>query len=321
MRIREEKRVTIFGGSGFVGTLLVQALARRGWRIRVGVRRPDLAGHLRPLGSVGQIQPVQANVRYPDSLLRAAEDADVVVNLTGILSETGRQKFRAVHVMGAANVAAAAKAAGAARLVHMSLLGADAQSLSANARSRAMGETETLAGFPQSIIFRPSIAFGPGDGFLTRFAAIAMLWPVMPLIGGETRYQPIYVGDIAEALALAVEGEGKAGRVYELGGPDIETMRELMLRIFALTDRARPLLPVPPGIARLCAALTQWLPRAPLTTDQVIRLGIDNVVSPEAIATKRTLAAFNIEPASMDTVLPTYLWRFRPHGQYDNQPA
>ncbi len=313
--------VTIFGGDGFVGTQIVQLLARKGYRIRVGVRRPDLAGHLRPLGGVGQIAPIQANVRNAESVRRAVSGAHIVINLVGIGYERGRQRFRAVHTMGARNVAEAARAAGAEHLVHMSMLGADLQSPSALARSRALGEVEVLAQFPDAVIIRPSIIFGQGDSFFNLMGSLARLFPVLPLIGGKTRLQPIYVGDVADAFVAAAEGQVKGGRVYELGGPEVLTHRELMQRILHETMRHNPLLPVPAGLGKLLALPFAILPTPLLTGDQVDLLQADNVVSPEAHKEKRTLAAFGIHPTPMDAILPSYLWRFRKHGQFDRQPA
>jgi len=313
--------VTVFGGDGFVGTQIVQLLARKGYRIRVGVRRPDLAGHLRPLGGVGQIVPIQANVRNAESVRRAVSGAQIVINLVGVGYERGRQRFRAVNTMGACNVAEAAKAAGAEHLVHMSALGADAQSRSSYARTKALGEAEVLAAFPDAVIIRPSIIFGQGDGFFNLMGFLARLFPVLPLIGGKTRFQPVYVGDVADAFAAAAEGEVKGGRVYELGGPEVLTHRELMQRILHETMRHNPLVPVSAGLAKLLALPFGLLPKPLLTSDQVDLLQIDNVVSPEAIREKRTLAAFGISATPMDAILPSYLWRFRKHGQFDRQPA
>ena len=314
--------VTIFGGSGFVGTQVVQQLARAGYRIRVAVRRPDLAGHLRILGGVGQITPVQANARDLPSVERAVRGAGAVINLVGVGFERGKQRFRTVNAGGAKNVAMAAKAAGAATLVHMSAIGADAQSPSAYARSKALGETEVQAAFPSAIVIRPSIIFGPGDGFFNRYGSLARLFPVLPLIGGKTRFQPIYVGDVADAIVAAVEGKVKPGRIYELGGPEIVTHREILERVLAETGRSNPLLPLPAGLAKLMALPFAILPFAPLlTADQVELLQLDNVVSEEAKRDKRTLAAFGVTPTSMDAILPTYMWRFMKNGQFDRQTA
>ncbi len=314
--------VTIFGGSGFVGTQVVQALARRGYRIRVAVRRPDLAGHVRPLGTVGQVMPIQANVRNLASVERAVGGASIVINLVAIGYEAGRQRFRAVNTMGARHIAQAAKAAGAERLIHMSALGADAQSPSGYARSKALGEAEVLAAFPEAVILRPSIIFGQGDGFFNRYGGLARLFPVLPLIGGKARFQPIYVGDVAEAIVAAAEGRVKGGRAYELGGPEVATHRELVQRVLDKTGRSNPLLPVPAAIGKLMALPFAFLPWAPLlTADQVDLLQTDNVVTDAARQDKRTLAAFGVAPTAMDAVLDGYLWRFMKNGQFDRQAA
>lgn len=321
MDITAPKLVTVFGGSGFVGNHLVQLLARKGYRIRVAVRRPDLAGEVRMFGSVGQIVPVQANLRNEDSIRRAVVGSDIVINLVGIGAEAGKQGFQAVHVDGARAVARAAKAAGATALVHMSALGVDkANTVSAYAASKLAGEEAVFAEFPSAIVVRPSLMFGIGDGFFNLMGTLARLAPIMPLIGGKTLFQPVFVGDVAEAMAKAAEGEVKTGRVYELGGPDIETHKALMQRILREAGRKRPLMPMPSGIAKLLATIIGILPVRPLITkDQVELLGVDNVVSDAAIADKRTLAAFGIDPASMDEVLPTYMWRFRRHGEFDRE--
>lgn len=321
----EPKLVTIFGGSGFVGTQIVQLLARNGHRIRVAVRRPNLAGHTKMFGSVGQIQPIQANVRDAASVRRAVAGADIVINLTGVGVSRGGQTFDAVHVRGAANVAEAAKAAGASILVHMSALGVDrAAEVSTYAASKLDGEAAVLEAFPNAIIMRPSILFGQGDGFFNLMGGLSRMFPVLPLIGGDTRFQPAFVGDVAEAFALAAEGKVKGGRIYELGGPQVETHRELLARVQRETARNRPLLPLPSGIAKLLALPLAFLPFPPLlTSDQVELLGVDNVVSDAAIRDKRTFAGLGITPTSMDTILPTYMYRYRKHGQFDrdNAPA
>ncbi|MHB1103752.1 MAG: complex I NDUFA9 subunit family protein [Devosia sp.] len=319
---RTNTLVTIFGGAGFVGTQIVQLLARKGYRIRVAMRRPDLAQHVKPLGAVGQIVPIQANIRNAESVQRAVKGAQIVINLVGVGFERGRQRFRAVHTLGARNVAEAAKAAGAQQLVHMSALGADPQSRSAYARSKALGETEVLAAFPEAVIIRPSIIFGQGDGFFNFMGSLARFFPVLPLIGGKTKFQPVYVGDVAHAFAVAAEGGVKTGRIYELGGPEVLTHRTLLQRILHETMRHNPLLPLPAAIGKLLAAPFALLPFPPLlTADQVDLLQADNAVSPEAIEEKRTLAAFGVEPTPMDAILPSYLWRFRKHGQFDRQTA
>ena len=321
----EPQLVTIFGGSGFVGTQIVQLLAKRGHRIRVAVRRPDLAGHTKMFGSVGQIQPIQANLRNAASVRRAVAGVDIVINLVGIGYSRGAQSFDAVHVAGAANVAEAAKAAGVATLVHMSALGVDrAAEVSAYAASKLAGEAAVLKAFPNAVIMRPSVLFGPGDGFFNLMGGLARLFPVLPLIGGATRFQPAYVGDVAEAFAQAAEGKVKGGRIYELGGPQIETHKELVARVQREAARNRPVLPLPSGIAKLLALPFAILPFPPLLTgDQVELLGVDNVVSDAASKDKRTFAAFGITPTAMDTILPTYMYRYRRHGQFDrdNAPA
>jgi len=313
--------ITIFGGSGFVGTQVVQLLARAGYRIRVAVRRPDLAGHVKPLGGVGQVVPIQANVRNKDSVAAAVRGASVVINLSAIGIEKGKQRFRAVNVMGARNVAAAARAAGVKTLVQMSVLGASDNSPSLFNRSRAMGEAEVRAIFPEAIIIRPSIIFGVGDDFFNTLGHIARMLPIMPLFGGKTRFQPVYVGDVAEAVAAAATGAARAGTTYELGGPDVTTHRELVQRVLAYTNRSNPILPLPAGIGTLLAIPMGLMPKPLLTADRVTLLGLDNVVSAAAIAEGRTLAAFGITPRPLEAVLPSYLWRFSPNGQFDRQTA
>ena len=311
------KLVTVFGGSGFVGRHLVRALARRGWRIRVAVRRPDLAVHLQPMGAVGQIMPVQANVRNAESVRHAVSSADVVVNLVGILAEGGRQTFDAVQAEGARTIAEAASAAGVSRLVQLSAIGADANGTAQYARSKAAGEDAARAAFPDAVIVRPSIVFGPEDSFFNRFAGMAKISPVIPLVGAETKFQPVYVGDVGAFAAAAVEGDVPAGRTYELGGPDVATFRALMELMLSITrQKHRVLLPLPFGFAAFQAKLLSILPNAPLTADQVELLKSDNVVSEAAVAEGRTLAAAGIDPRSMGGILPTYLWVYRRGGQF-----
>ncbi|RYE10915.1 MAG: complex I NDUFA9 subunit family protein [Hyphomicrobiales bacterium] len=313
--------VTIFGGSGFVGTQVTQALARAGYRVRVAVRRPDLAGHVRPLGAVGQVVPVQANLRNRDSVAAAVRGASIVINLAAIGIEKGKQRFRAINVNGARHVAEAAKAAGARTLIHMSVLGADETSPSLFARSRAMGEAAVKAAFPAAIIFRPSIVFGPGDGFFNQMGMLARLLPVMPLFGGKTQFQPVYVGDVAEALAAAAQGNAKPGKIYELGGPEVLTHRQLIERVLQFSNRSNPILPLPNFVGSLIALPMQILPKPLITGDQLKLLGIDNVVSAEASKDKRNLAGLGIAPRPLDAVLPGYLWRFSRNGQFDRQTA
>jgi NADH dehydrogenase len=310
--------VTIFGGSGFLGRHLTQALSKRGWRVRAAVRRPDLAGHLQPLGMVGQIHAVQANLRYPDSVARAVDGADAVVNLVGILHEGGRQTFSAVQAQGPRIVAEAAAKAGVESLVQVSAIGADPNSPADYARSKAAGEAATLAAFPTAVIMRPSIVFGPEDQFFNRFADMARFLPFLPLIGGgETKFQPVYVGDVAEAIARALEGAAKPGTTYELGGPEVKSFKALLEYILAVTGRSRPLVPLPFPIARLQASVMELLPSPMLTVDQVRMLETDNVVSAQAIAARRTLAGLGVTPTTIEAVVPSYLYRFRKHGQFE----
>src|SRR5262245_3571543 len=263
-----ETLVTVFGGSGFLGRHVVRALAKRGYRIRVAVRRPDLAGHLQPLGRVGQIHAVQANLRYPASVEAAARDADVLVNLVGILFERGRQRFDAVQAAGAEAVALAAAAFGA-RLVHVSAIGADEKAPSDYARSKAVGEKRALAAMPSAVVLRPSIVFGPEDDFFNKFASLARFLPALPLVGGgHTRFQPVFAGDVAGAVLAAIEGRAKAGKTYELGGPEAKSFKELMQFVLATIGRRRLLMPIPFWAARLQASLLQLMPKPLLTPDQ-----------------------------------------------------
>lgn len=308
--------VTVFGGSGFLGRYVVRALAKRGYRIRVAVRRPDLAGFLQPLGYVGQIQLTQANVRFPASVAAAVEGAETVVNLVGILSPGGRQTFDAVHAYGARAIATAAAEAGA-RLVHVSAIGADAESAVGYARSKGQGEAAARAAVPGAVVLRPSIVFGPEDEFFNRFASMARFSPFLPLIGGGgTRFQPVFVADVAAAVQRAVEGLAKPGAVYELGGPEVRTFRELMELTLREIGAKRLLLDIPFGLAEFQAGFLEKLPKAPLTRDQVAMLKLDNVVSEKAIADGRTLQGLGIAPAAMASVLPSYLWRYRKAGQF-----
>lgn len=312
------KLVTVFGASGFLGRHVVLALARRGYRIRAAVRRPDLAEHLQPLGGVGQIMPVQANLRYRWSVDRAVEGADAVVNLVGILYQSGRQSFDAVQGFGPRAIAEAARAAGLNGIVHVSAIGADAASPAAYARTKAAGEAGVLETLPDSVILRPSIVFGPEDDFFNRFAAMARMSPVLPLVGGGvTKFQPVYVGDVAAAVAKAVDGGCKPGTVYELGGPEVKSFKECLELMLEITRRKRLLLPLPFGAAEMQARVLQLLPKPLLTVDQVKMLRVDNVVSAAAEAEGRTLAGLGINPSSLAAILPSYLTRFREHGQYD----
>ena len=322
MSARIDTLVTVFGGSGFLGRHVVRELARRDYRIRVGVRRPELAGHLQPLGRVGQIHPVQANVRYPASVQAAARGASVVVNLVGILAQSGAQTFEAVQDKGAETVAQAAADIGA-RMVHVSAIGADANSTSAYARTKAAGEAAVLAATPSATIFRPSVVFGPEDQFTNRFAGLARLSPMLPLIGGGlTKLQPVYAGDVATAIADAVDGKARPGATYELGGPEVMTLREIIEDILKITQRHRMLVPLPFGLAKLKAAFLQFAPGDfKLTPDQVELLRTDNVVSEAARAAGLTLEGLGITTDSLEAVTPSYLWRYRKTGQFAHNDA
>lgn len=313
--------VTVFGGSGFLGRHVVRALAKRGYRVRVAVRNPNLAGHLQPLGNVGQIQAVQANLRVRWSIDRAVQGADHVVNLVGILFESGRQSFDAVQDFGARAVAEAARAEGAT-LTHVSAIGSDKESPADYARTKARGEQAVLETMPDAVIFRPSIMFGPEDGFFNRFAAMARLSPALPLIGGgHTKFQPAYVADVAEAIARSVEGKVEGSRVYELGGPETMTFKQCMEKMLEVIERKRMLVSVPWGMARLQGSLLGLLPNPLLTRDQVEMLRTDNVVSQAAEQEGRTFAALGIKPQAMDAILPSYLWQYRPAGQFTQPNA
>jgi uncharacterized protein YbjT (DUF2867 family) len=322
MASNQDTLVTVFGGSGFLGRSVVRALAKREYRIRVAVRRPELAGHLQPLGKVGQIHAVQANLRYPASVEAAMRDSHVAINLCGILAESGAQTFDAVQGTGAGTVARAASAVGA-RMVHISAVGADENSLSRYARAKAAGEKAVLAIIPSATIMRPSVVFGPEDQFTNRFAALARMSPALPLIGGGlTRMQPVYVGDVATAVADAVDGKTKPGATYELGGPEVLTMREIMEIILATTDRKRMLISLPFGLAKFKALFLQFAPGAlKLTPDQVALLRSDNVVSDAAKAAGLTLEGMGIAADSLEAVAPQYLWRFRAAGQFQKKSA
>jgi len=314
--------VTVFGGSGFLGRNVVRALCKRDYRVRVAVRRPELAGHLQPLGKVGQIHAVQANLRYPASVEAAMRDSHIAINLVGILTEGGAQTFDAVQGAGAGAVAQAAAAAGA-RMVHVSAIGADENSESRYARAKAAGEKAMLSAIPSATIMRPSVVFGPEDQFTNRFAALARMSPVLPLIGGGlTKLQPVYVGDVATAVADAVDGNAKPGATYELGGPEVLTMREIIEVILATVERQRMLVSLPFGLAKFKALFLQFAPGAlKLTPDQVTLLQSDNVVSDAAKAAGLTLEGLGIASDSLEAIAPQYLWRFRAMGQFQKKNA
>lgn len=315
-----DKLATVFGASGFVGRAIVANLARRGWRIRAACRRPDLAGHLQPMGVVGQIHPIQANVRYPNSIRAAVEGADLVVNAVGILFPTGKQRFRAVHTEGAGHIAEVSAATGVETLIHISAIGASEKSASRYARSKALGEAAVLKAFPTAVVLRPSIVFGSEDEFFNRFAAMAQISPVLPLIGGgKTKFQPVYVGDVGAAVAKVADGIGERGAVYELGGPEQFTFRELLDQTQEYAGRERGYLSMPFWLAKLQAMLTWPLPNTlrPLTVDQVRLLKSDNVVSETASKEGRTLADLGVaRPTAIAAVVPQYLERFQPKGYF-----
>jgi len=308
-----QRLATVFGGSGFIGRYVVTNLARDGWSVRVAVRRPDEALFLKTAGVVGQVTPVATNIRDRASVARAVEGADAVVNLVGILHESGRQKFQAVQAEGARTIAEEAARADARHLVHISAIGADAKSNSSYARTKAEGEAAVRQAFPKATILRPSIVFGPEDGFFNRFAKLAQLSPFLPLIGGgKTRFQPVYVGDVAEAVVKAIATPAAAGQTYELGGPKIYRFADLMRLLLTEIGRKRLLMPLPFPIAGLMGAVLQCLPMPQLTLDQVRLLKRDNVVSEGASG----LANLGITPTSVETIVPTYLDRYRSRSHY-----
>ncbi len=309
--------VTIFGGSGFIGRYVARRMARAGWRVRVACRRPDTALWVRTYGVVGQVEPVFCNIRDDDSVRAVTRGAAAVVNCVGILVETRRQGFAAVQHQGAARIARIAAEEGVARLVQLSAIGADPEARSGYARTKALGEQAVLAAFASAAILRPSIVFGPEDQFFNRFAAMAR-GPVLPVVGANTRFQPVYVDDVAHAAELCATGRAPGG-TYELGGPDVDTFRELMQQMLSTTGRRRPVLNLPFWVATvmgwgfdLATRVSFGLVSGPLTLDQVRNLRRDNVVGTGVL----TFADLGIQPTATEAVLPDYLWRFRPSGQY-----
>ena len=322
------KLVTVFGGSGFLGRHVVRALAKRGYRVRVAVRRPDLGFFLQPLGVVGQIALVQANLRYSESVKRALDRADAVVNCVGILTESGRQSFGSVQADGARVVAEATPAG--LPFVQVSAIGADPASESGYARSKGYGEQAVMGVHRDAVIVRPSILFGQGDSFFNRFASLARALPVLPLAGADTRFQPVWAGDVAEAIARAVDGKATGGRIYEFGGPEVRTLRDLVEYVLQVTERKRMVVALPDGLARIQARAMEiadgltlgLLPdELKLTRDQLILLRSDNVVSEQAKAEGRTLEGLGITPRAMEAIVPGYLTRFRKTGQFDLERA
>ncbi|WP_415182891.1 complex I NDUFA9 subunit family protein [Phaeovulum sp.] len=313
------KLVTIYGGSGFVGRYVARRMAKAGWRVRVAVRRPNEAMFVRQYGAVGQVEPVLCNIRDDNSVAAAMAGADAVVNCVGILVRDGKNRFDAVQTEGAARVARLAAAEGVARLVHISAIGSDADAASDYARTKAGGEAAVLNAFPSAVILRPSIMFGPEDKFFNRFAMMTRFGVVLPVVGANTLFQPVYVDDVAQAAVAGVMGA--AGGVYELGGPDVRSFRDLMADMLGIINRRRLVLNVPFWVARIMGAgfdFLQWvtgglITNHVLTRDQVKNLRNDNVVAPGA----KGFAELGIQPTPMAAVLPDYLWRFRPSGQYD----
>jgi uncharacterized protein YbjT (DUF2867 family) len=313
------KLVTIFGGSGFVGRYIARRMAKEGWRVRVAVRRPNEALFVRPYGTPGQVEPVACNIRDDASVRAVIRGADAVVNCVGILNRSGKNTFDAVQAEGAGRIARIAAAEGVGQMVQISAIGADARSDSAYSRTKAEGEAAVLAAFPLAVILRPSIIFGTEDGFFNRFAAMSRMGPILPVVGAATRFQPVYVDDVAQAAVKAVLGEAAPG-VYELGGPEVDTFRGLMHRMLAVIQRRRAVVNVPFWVANIMGFVFDALQAVTLglienkmiTRDQVRNLRRDNVVSEGA----RGLADLGIQPTAMEAVLPDYLWRFRPSGQF-----
>lgn len=316
------KLVTVFGGSGFVGRHIVRVLAKRGYRIRVAVRRPDLAFHLQPLGNVGQIAFVQANLRYRSSIDAAVRGSDHVVNCVGILHETGRNTFDAVQDFGARAIAEACRNAGV-KLTHISALGADIDSDSTYARTKAKAENAILSLLPDAVIYRPSVIFGPEDGFYNKFADMARKAPVLPLVGGgETKFQPVFVDDVAEAVARSVDGVVEGGKIYELGGAEVKSFKDILGDILRITCREKSLVPIPFFAASLLGSIASLIPfvTPPVTSDQVKLLKTDNVVSEAARKEGRTLEGLGIKPTIAEAIVPSYLVHYRPEGQF-TQPG
>jgi uncharacterized protein YbjT (DUF2867 family) len=310
--------VTIFGGSGLLGRHAVRAFADAGWRVRVGVRHPNLAHYLPPMGHVGQIQVTKANVLDADAVAAAVKGAHAVVNLVGILHPAGGQNYQNIHVEAPRTIARAAKAAGAGALLHVSTMNISPDSESAYARSKAEGEIAVREEFPQATLIKPSLVFGPEDQFFNKFAGLARILPVLPLIGGgHTKFQPVFARDVADAIVKCAADPATRGRSYELGGPTVYSFKDMLKLILRETGRSRPLVPIPFWLASIKSVFLQFLPGKLLTPDQVKFLKTDNVVTPGAL----TLADLGITPDSLEAVLPAYLWRFRARGQYENLVA
>ena len=313
------KLVTIYGGSGFVGRYIARRLAQQGWRIRVAVRRPNEAMHVKPYGVVGQVEPVFCNIRDDDSVRAVMQGADAVVNCVGTFERRGKNNFDAVQHEGAERIARIATEQGVGRLVHISAIGADSESDSLYSQTKALGEDGVLQHFPGAMILRPSVIFGPEDGFFNRFAGMTRWGPVLPVVGADTKFQTVYVDDVAKAAVMGAEGEAEAG-IYELGGPDVNTFRELMQQMLQVVRRRRLIMNLPfwfagilGGVMELLRTVSLGLVPALLTRDQVKTLRVDNVVSEGA----KGFDDLGIRPVAAEAVLPDYLWRFRPAGQYE----
>ncbi|MEM9575793.1 MAG: complex I NDUFA9 subunit family protein [Pseudomonadota bacterium] len=314
------KLVTIYGGSGFVGRYIARRMAKAGWRVRVAVRRPNEAIFVKPYGVVGQVEPLLCNIRDDASVREVMTGADAVVNCVGILAEAGKNRFDAVQAEGAERIARIAAELGVPKMVHVSAIGADEDSDSDYARTKALGEAGVVEHMPSAVILRPSIVFGPEDQFFNRFAAMTKLGPVLPVVGAKTRFQPVYVDDVAKAAEKALTDTVEPG-VYSLGGPDVASFRALMQVMLETIHRRRLIVNIPFFAARIMGwgfDLVQTLSaglitNGMITRDQVRNLAKDNVVSDG----DRGFAELGITPTSLASVLPEYLWRFRPSGQYD----
>lgn len=314
------KLVTIIGGSGFVGRYITRRMAKEGWRVRVAVRRPNEALFVKPYGAVGQVEPVQCNIRDDASIRAVMEGADAVVNCVGILNEQGKNSFSAVQTEGAERVARIAAEINVSNLVHISAIGADESGESEYAQTKALGEKAVLSHFPNAVVLRPSVIFGNEDEFFNRFASMSRMGPVLPIVGADSKFQPVYVDDVAAAAVAGVTGAATPG-VYELGGPEVSTLRDLMVSMLKVIRRRRLILNQPFFVAHIIGSVLDFAQKITLglftnsilTKDQVANLKNDNVVSDDA----KGLADLGIVPVSMDAILPEYLWRFRPSGQYD----
>ena len=311
--------VTIYGGSGFIGRYIARRMAKEGWRVRVAVRRPNEAIFVKPYGVVGQVEPVLCNIRDDASVASVMQGADVVVNCVGILAQTGKNTFDAVQAEGAERIARIAAETGVARMVHISAIGAHAGAASAYAQTKAKGEAAVLAHMPGAMVLRPSIVFGPEDQFFNRFASMSRLGPILPVVGGQTQFQPVYVDDVAKAAVKGILGTAPGG-IYELGGPEVLTFRALMVEMLRVIRRRKLVLNIPFPVARVMGVVSDFVNAislgvvpAQITLDQVKNLAVDNVVAQDALG----FEALGITPTSLEAVLPEYLWRFRPSGQYE----